>query len=364
LNDLTDVNSPAPSNGQVLQFNGSEWIPAAPAGGGDMLAANNLSDVANAATSLSNLGGEPTITAGTAAQYLKGDKTLGTFATDVAATAAVTTNSGKVSADGSVATHSDVDLSGIAAGNVLQWNGANFAPVSLPGGGDMLGANNLSDVANAATALSNLGGEPALASGTAAQYFKGDKTLGTFATDVAATASVAANTAKVSADGSVSTHSDVILTGITDGQILKWNNSNSRFEPANETGGGGGSGVGEEHRVQLGAGASIADKIAAAPVGGIPAGWTILDGDDGGVDAQLSGNDQDLILQHDTGKVGIIVGAVSVGGFGGWQSLDFSAAGGLKTEDNTENQTRIQGFNTAAGSTASIIVIKLIDILP
>jgi hypothetical protein len=54
-------------------------------------------------------------------------------------------------------------------------------------------------------------------------------------------ASVAANTAKVSADGSVATHSDVIISGITDGQVLAWSNANSRFEPTTVSGGGGGA---------------------------------------------------------------------------------------------------------------------------
>ena len=63
-----------------------------------------------------------------------------------------------------------------------------------------------------------------------------------FDTEVSNNASVTANTAKVSADGSIATHSDVIITGITDGQILKWVAANSRFEPANDdTGGGGGA---------------------------------------------------------------------------------------------------------------------------
>lgn len=56
-------------------------------------------------------------------------------------------------------------------------------------------------------------------------------------------AAVSANTAKVSADGSIGTHSDVDISGIGDGQVLKWNNSNSRFEPGSDNVGAGGGGA-------------------------------------------------------------------------------------------------------------------------
>lgn len=55
-------------------------------------------------------------------------------------------------------------------------------------------------------------------------------TISDFDVEVSNNISVVANTAKVSADGSVSTHSDVSLTGISTDQYLKWNGSS--FEPA------------------------------------------------------------------------------------------------------------------------------------
>lgn len=71
----------------------------------------------------------------------------------------VSANTAKVSADGSVATHSDVDLAGIVNGNILAYNNASgkFEPSTPGGGGDLLASNNLSDLANVATARANLG---------------------------------------------------------------------------------------------------------------------------------------------------------------------------------------------------------------
>jgi hypothetical protein len=48
-------------------------------------------------------------------------------------------------------------------------------------------------------------------------------------------ANIAINTAKVSASGSIGTHSDVDLTGISDGNVLKWNASVGRLEPTADT---------------------------------------------------------------------------------------------------------------------------------
>jgi len=58
LDELTDVTITTPISGNVLGYNGSVWVNTTPAGGGDMLAANNLSDLANKTTARDNLGVE------------------------------------------------------------------------------------------------------------------------------------------------------------------------------------------------------------------------------------------------------------------------------------------------------------------
>ena len=58
----------------------------------------------------------------------------------VASSPSVVVNTAKVSADGSVGSHSDVDLTGVSANDVLMWNGSAFTPSPLSvASGDMHG---------------------------------------------------------------------------------------------------------------------------------------------------------------------------------------------------------------------------------
>lgn len=102
-------------------------------------------------TMLTSISGkEPTITAGTTAQYLRGDKSLATFATD-AKTAAV----------------SDT------AYNAGTWDAVVDVAPSKNAVRDQI-----------ETMLTSISGkEPTITAGTTAQYLRGDKSLATFATD-------------------------------------------------------------------------------------------------------------------------------------------------------------------------------------
>jgi hypothetical protein len=85
LDSLTDVNAPTPSNGQVLSYNGTEWVNTTPATGGTVTSvALSMPTPTNAAFSVS---GSPVTTSGTLAvaangssdQYVDGTGALRTF---------------------------------------------------------------------------------------------------------------------------------------------------------------------------------------------------------------------------------------------------------------------------------------------
>lgn len=135
---------------------------------------------------------------------------------------------------------------------------------------------------------------------------------------------------------------------------------------------GGGGGVLTEFVIQLGAGATIADKVAAAPTGGVPAGLTIVDGTNGSVDPELSGAVADMVIIHNEAKVAISVEAIGEGPVFtptfDQKMPSSSAAGfppGTMATSSNGNQTRITGWNTAVGSNnqRTWTVIRLAPIL-
>jgi len=79
----------------VQFYDGSSWVNAGGSGGGDLLASNNLSDVANAATSLGNLNGEPFFAKNTA--FNKDFGTISGTVLEGDKNAAIVLNTAKVS---------------------------------------------------------------------------------------------------------------------------------------------------------------------------------------------------------------------------------------------------------------------------
>ena len=224
----------------------------------------------------------------------------------VDANSSVQANTAKVSADGSIATHSDVTLSSLAVGHILEWNGSQFVNVANSGG---------SGEANIAT---NVGGGFGLAKAKSGVELP-------FKTFLAGTN----------------------ISLVDDGNTITVNSL---------AGGGSDTTV----VVKLGAGATIADKVSNAPIGGIPAGYTVVDGTNGSVDGQLSGDANDLIIIHNEGKIAVNLGIVSTDTlFGGHLNRPF-AAGDLKTESNSDNQTRIKGYTTLTGTGASVLTFDLV----
>ena len=148
LGQLNDVNAPSPSDGQSLAWDvaTSKWIPKIVAGSGDLLAANNLSDLADTSTARANLG----VAVGSdVSAYIK---------ENFSATAAplATDDSGSNYAIGSRWFDITNDKEYVcldASVSTAVW----LETTASASGGDMLSSNNLSDLASSTTARTNLG---------------------------------------------------------------------------------------------------------------------------------------------------------------------------------------------------------------
>lgn len=130
---------------------------------------------------------------------------------------AVVANTAKVSADGSVGTHSDVNLAGIVAGQGLEWNGSTFLPVNMVNSVNGSSGDVTLDSDDITEGIVNLYYTQARFDAAFAAKDTDDLSEGItnlYYTDarVSANSDVVANTAKVSADGSIDTHSDVDTT--------------------------------------------------------------------------------------------------------------------------------------------------------
>jgi hypothetical protein len=216
-----DLNSMSATNGQVLKFNGTAWVPSA-----DDAGSGSTPTLANGQI----LTGNGTTNA---AATLSGDATLNGGALTIAASAI---NSSKV-ADGTI-TSTDIadgtiaaaDLNAMSAtnGQVLKFNGTNWSPAA-----DDAGTGSTPTLAN---------GQILTGNGTtnAAATLSGDATLNAGVLTVAASA---INSSKIAdgtitstdiADGTIAA-ADLNAMSATNGQVLQFNGT--AWVPATVSGG-------------------------------------------------------------------------------------------------------------------------------
>ncbi len=168
-----DTTSSIPTEGQALAWDGSNWVP----------------------TDVATLDSEGNINL-TTDEVAEGDTNLYYTEDRVDSNSSVVANTAKISADGSINTHSDVDTTTTTpvSGYILTWDGSNWVPT-------LNSTDNIDE-------------------GTTNLYYTEDR--------VSANSNVTANTAKVSANGSIDTHSDVDTTTTTptSDQVLMWDGNN------------------------------------------------------------------------------------------------------------------------------------------
>ena len=141
LSDLLDVSSALTTNKNVLIANGSTYL-------GRQLTTSDISDLANNYATL--------------ASQTTQDIQISTNTANIATNAAnIAVNTLKVSADASINTHIDVDLTGVLDGNVLKWSAAQskFIPSSDTSASQLV---NLTDVPSA----NNINGYVLVANGS------------------------------------------------------------------------------------------------------------------------------------------------------------------------------------------------------
>ena len=207
--------------------------------------------------------------------------------------------------------------------------GVQESPVTIDDSGNITGANNITvsgtvdgvDLAAEAAKLSGIeAGATADQSGAEIVALFGAESDANVLTDVMA-AEIAANTAKVSADGLVGTHSDIDETvTASEGDALTWNSTTSKYEPRVIPGGGGG-GTGD-----VTASANMADN-------------SISRGDGGAKGVQDS-----LVTIDDSGNVSGIVNLTVTG------NISLGPTGTVDGADISAESTKLAGIE--AGATA------------
>jgi len=131
-------------------------------------------------------------------------------------------------------------------------------------------------------------------------------------------------------------------TAPSSGEVLTYNGTS--WEPAAPSAAAGAQ-VASEFRIDLPAGGSLAAKIAGAT---LPAGWSIVLGDDGSVDSEITAAATDIALIHSEGAFAASISLLELdtgaAPLGGYYLINTSGVGSLSKSNQLGTQFTVLGF--------------------
>ena len=242
LNNLTDVNTAGVANGKILKYNGTSWVVADDTGGPadtdalgegstNLYFTNARADARISAATFTTLSDVDAVVAGDNGKILYYDHGTTSFKWKVDAGGPADTDALAEGSTNLYFTNARVDThlnqSNPTSGYVLSWNGSDYVWVAngTPGA--------ITDIVNDATP--QLGGTLDANGNTIdmGTNVLTDVNLGQFIT--AHGWGDHSGAGYLTSTGVISSHTDVHNAAATDGQVLKWDNANSRWAPANDT---------------------------------------------------------------------------------------------------------------------------------
>jgi collagen type VII alpha len=291
LNNLADVNAPAPGGNQVLQwvsaanewravtyapysagnginFGGTGYVINAVAGSGGGLTSNTsgiyITDIANVSGTYGNATYTPQLTVNSKGQITGVAEVQSSITLAESLNASYVGNvigtSGQITVTGGTGINSNATLNLVATGVTagIYGNATAIPKITVDSYGRISSVDVVDVVASGGSGNADLSNVTTLAYSNI--HVSGQTSLGadrkdddlTFAGGLAIDATTDANTDTISfalnptdaaANMSISGFSDVDASGITNGQALIWNSSTNKFEAGNVSGGDGNSNV-------------------------------------------------------------------------------------------------------------------------